>query len=469
MGCRKRLLALLAVGVTANSWAGMAEPYPEQMTLHGVYKKPGYEFCTETAVMKDGTTFKSNCIEFGGRVFGDVTTYSSNIFNTWRTIPPAITPPLVPGLVYLRNGADIRSARIHVKGRIADVWRYKIEFDLADYNQNPLSFTVNANYVKDAYLRYVGLNNLFFTAGQYKIATNSEELTSQSDMSFMERAQAVQAFVPHRRIGVQVNFFNSWLAAAAGIFGSDYRPAINDTPLAFGGLADEPLGFNARVFLTPLNQPGLVAGFGGSVWHQGAFDFDGLPDPNSRTLQTADNFRIYSNPGIKEYRDVTLVDTGVLASVNDVIIGQAEAALIYGPFDVEGAFFWNRLRRTGLLTNLDFNGWYVQASYFLTGEQRTWDAPNASFGPKTSNNNEYGAVQLAARYDVIDLNDINGLVTSASSYYGGRQENVTIGVNFYPTDLVRIMLNYIHATYNPGNGLPSRSYSMVGLRGQIVA
>jgi phosphate-selective porin OprO and OprP len=462
---RKILAAVIVLQAATAAIAGGQEPERGNMVLEGLYKKPGFEFCTETAVMKDGTTLRRNCIEVGGRVYGDVTTYGATQFLNWQSNGIA-TGGLTPLLYRLRNGADMRSARIHIKGKLADVWRYKVEFDLADYNQNFFSFNVRDNYLKDAYLRFIGLPNMFFTAGQYKIATDSQLLTNQSDINFMERAQAVQAFTPNRRVGVQANIFNEWFALALGIFGSDYRPAINDTSLTFG-VADQPLGVSGRVFLQPWNQPGRLLGIGGSVWHQGGFDVDGILDPNS-TVQTADNYRIYTNPGIKEYRDGSIVDTGILTSVDHVTVAEAEAVLIYGPLDVEGAYIWDEVRRTGTLTSLDFSGWYVQGGYFITGENRTWDCHNAAFGQKTSNNNEFGALQIAFRYDQIDLNNINGPVINGNSYFGGRQENVTVGLNYYPTDMVRIMVNYIYGTHKAGNGLPKQTFGMAGLRGQIV-
>ena len=47
-----------------------------------------------------------------------------------------------------------------------------------------------------------------------------------------------------------------------------------------------------------------------------------------------------------------------------------------------------------------------------------------------------GAWELAARYDQINLND--------GGIQGGRQEDVTVGINWYPDKGIRFMANWIN-------------------------
>jgi phosphate-selective porin OprO/OprP len=58
-----------------------------------------------------------------------------------------------------------------------------------------------------------------------------------------------------------------------------------------------------------------------------------------------------------------------------------------------------------------YNGWYVDASWFLTGEMRTYQADTGEFrrvkvkNPVFGVSGAWGAWQIAGRYDVIDLSD----------------------------------------------------------------
>ena len=58
-----------------------------------------------------------------------------------------------------------------------------------------------------------------------------------------------------------------------------------------------------------------------------------------------------------------------------------------------------------------YKGWYVDASWFITGETRNYEAEEGIFGrtkvkkPVFRRQRGWGAWQIAGRYDVIDLSD----------------------------------------------------------------
>jgi phosphate-selective porin OprO/OprP len=84
----------------------------------------------------------------------------------------------------------------------------------------------------------------------------------------------------------------------------------------------------------------------------------------------------------------------------------------------------------------------LQASYFLTGEHRPYKQSNGTFGnvkPKENYTNEggTGAWELAARYSHLNLNDHN--------VFGGRLNDVTLGVNWYLNPSLRMAWNYVWA------------------------
>jgi phosphate-selective porin OprO/OprP len=64
--------------------------------------------------------------------------------------------------------------------------------------------------------------------------------------------------------------------------------------------------------------------------------------------------------------------------------------------------------------------------------------------PETGQRVSYGGTgvfEAAARYSAIDLTD--------GDIRGGFQQDVTVGLNWYPEPYARVMANYIHAWAEP--------------------
>lgn len=399
--------AALLLGSAGQAFAGTAGPMPEDLSLSGMYTKPGFEFCT-----KD----KANCLQIGGRLMVDYTYFTKQATNG------------------LNHGADLRQARIKFQGTLAKVWDYKIQAELA-----------TGNVVQDAYVRYTGMDSMFVTVGNFRPDFSSQESQGLQNSNFMEFSQAVQAFAPGRRVALQGNFYNNWMTAAVGVFGTDYTGAIGTiTP---GGRM--PIGLNGRLMFTPWNEPGKVASVGGAVLRQSY---------HSSTSNIVNNA---TNPGLRQYQGVNLIG-GNVSAVDYVTGATLEGNMIYGPFDAEAAYVWNNVNRTGGAAKVKYTGYYVQGGYFVTGESRTWDAKTSTFSGKTSNNTDNGAVQLVARYDAVDMNH------AATSTNNGEQKNFTLGVNYYPTDVVKVSANYVHGKYKTTSGGATNKVDMFGVRVQAL-
>ncbi|HYD33808.1 MAG TPA: porin, partial [Methylophilaceae bacterium] len=137
--------------------------------------------------------------------------------------------------------------------------------------------------------------------------------------------------------------------------------------------------------------------------------------------------------------DLFLTDTGNIANFNKIKLGILEASAMYGPFSVQSEFAKGRVERDAG-SDLDFDGFYVQAGWTLTGESRTYSAKDGEFKrlkPKSPFNLEkgnWGAWEVAARYDQIDLDDDN--------IRGGEQKRATLALNWYLNENVRLMADY---------------------------
>ena len=138
-----------------------------------------------------------------------------------------------------------------------------------------------------------------------------------------------------------------------------------------------------------------------------------------------------------------------------------ESGLSAGPFLLEGGWFrYSMDRRAPLPGQSDprFEGWYVQGAWTLTGEPRRYNIATATFDPpkvdkpfRLGAGGGRGVWELAARYSDLDLNyreGSRGTSPVASAVRGGEQKIVTLGVNWYPNQNVRISLMYDWINYD---------------------
>ena len=132
-----------------------------------------------------------------------------------------------------------------------------------------------------------------------------------------------------------------------------------------------------------------------------------------------------------------------------------ELALVWNSISLQSEFMPTWVEGTAGGRDLFFWGAYVQASWFPTGEHRNYDTDKGVFKRVKLKENfsisqgTWGALELAARYSHLDLND-NGV-------RGGIENNVTLGANWYLYSNLRLMLNWVHA---------QRAHSKVGNGGR---
>jgi phosphate-selective porin OprO/OprP len=140
-----------------------------------------------------------------------------------------------------------------------------------------------------------------------------------------------------------------------------------------------------------------------------------------------------------------LIDTGAIAADSAYVFGP-ELAMNYGPFKVQGEYYVYDIDRTGNLPDPDFNSWYLQASWVLTGESYKYSMSSAAYKGVSPKNmvgaGGMGAWELAARYSSTDLNYNDTLLAGAGGIAGGEQDILTLGVNWYPIKNVRTMFEY---------------------------
>lgn len=311
------------------------------------------------------------------------------------------------------RATKFRLARIGVSGKAWNNVKYNFELDFAD----------DKTSIKDATIGYdLGLATL--QVGHFKTFNSLDEQTSDTYTTFMERATGNAAFGLTRQMGIGV---------LAG--GDDWSAAVGVARGPQGDLSnDEGETVSARLTYGP------KIGTDGRI-HVGAsyrYRKNGK-DGDAAYGYSAAPFTSFGGK---------YINSGAL-SKSDNLFG-AELAGVYGPFSVQGEYMvlkTNRLTPAPVgFSDPTFKSYYVDASYFITGEARPYEAKTGTFGrvkPKNpAFNGGFGAWQVAARYDVTDLTDENIL--------GGEQKTWIVGLNWYLNDWSRVMLNYSQAKVEDG-------------------
>ena len=151
-------------------------------------------------------------------------------------------------------------------------------------------------------------------------------------------------------------------------------------------------------------------------------------------------------------------------------------AYALGPVTLQGEYANSKLDNThlagGTQKDSHIQAYYVQASWFVTGERTIYRKDRGAFGkPKAIS--KCGAVELAGRYDLAE--NTNQSLAADPCRTGTSKcevQVITLGVNWYVRQGLRFMLNYYiteAAIGNAGAGTPDRkdNPSVVSFRTQL--
>jgi phosphate-selective porin OprO/OprP len=333
------------------------------------------------------------------------------------------------------NGTQIRRARFGFDGTAWTNFRYRIEAEFVNNSVNLL----------DAYVQYAGVPKWLFTVGQQKAPFSLEANTTDAFNTFLERGMANVAFGAiggERRVGATAAYQSDKVTATLGVFGAGEAVGRNAiTP-------DETYSVNGRVTWEPIIDTGRLVHLGASGYQVTNFA------ANSITLADRPNSRIDDGRIVSAAITGAVSPTGVDSGAKDATFYGAEAAVVYGPFSAQGEYGHLSVDRFGTASSLDFEGFYGFASFFLTGESRTFRngsvdrlKPFTDFNPQTGG---WGAWELAVRYDQLDLTDtgLSPLKRKATSWTGA--------VNWHLNGNLKLYFNYIRAkgTNSPLVALP---------------
>jgi phosphate-selective porin OprO and OprP len=435
----------------------------------------------------------------------------------------------------LSDGIDLRRARIGVIGTFMSDWHYAFVYDFgntADSNNldnalasanSSTSPTTSNNFLSGVENAFITYNGFYSHGQQFPVAIDFgimdvpwtlEEATSSNDLMFLERssAQVIAATFGggdfRSAFGARSNNDRYWLGAfltgpdagalhTAGASCNTGTTAVTAgtpcvTSAQMTGLGPQ-LSFLARGGYQVVQEQN-------ATFHIG-FNYANLFAP--RTGANLDAIQLTDRPELR-IDPTTFLNTGNIPASGGQVYG-VEVAASYYNFFAQGEYYHYVIdTRAGVPAlpgnlqggvpgpTLNFDGGYLQASYSIGGT-RHYDATRGAYTgvipetPLAPGSAGWGALELAGRYTIVNLNSPDlttavlgpaysapGVFTGGTTTYGGGKETTYgIGLNWYPNNNMKFMLDYEHVVVdNPQffNGANYRGATIdwIAARSQLV-
>lgn len=293
----------------------------------------------------------------------------------------------------------------------------------------------------DGYLNVHYWDPFQFTAGKFKQPFSYEQLAQDRFTPFVERS-IIDQLVPARDIGVMVHgqklfddVLDYGLSVSNGVQNGDV-----DTNKAKDGTARVAVRPFAWLEDSPLRRLQLGAAV------NGGYQFEPINPPVLRTPASVPFFR-FNSTVIADGRRVRF---------------SPELVYFYGPFGFATQYFRmdQRVRPAAggapstLSIDVPFEGFYVQATYLLTGEERVSYSqaidPLRPFDPRPGRMGP-GAWEAVARVSKLNVGDVvfapgNARLADPAAVSNEATE-LTVGFNWYLNKWVRTQFNYEHAWF----------------------
>ena len=353
-----------------------------------------------------------------GRVQTDAAFYDSDTDNNGDRIPLA------------DFGQEIRRARLGVSGTIFGNWGLKFQYDFPSTS------------VKDAFLSYTTDGGTQIKLGHFKEPFSISELTSSKYQTLLERQTPVNAFAPSRNTGIAVYQTYANLATlSGGVFGEGLDSGSDGNTASYA--------VTGRATIAPINADRRVVHLGSAVSYREPNDTD--------TDRFCSRFETHVT-------NVRLVDTGTIAGIDSITKANFEVATVYNRYSLQGEYLMTAIDRSSAMGgDLDFDGYYLLGSIFLTDDSRPYSFGSGKFGKvspsRPLSDGSIGAWELGFSYHDTDLTD--------AGIDGGTQTMLGMALNWYPEKNLRFQINYNAVTDHNGGNFPGAEPSVLQARGQV--
>jgi phosphate-selective porin OprO and OprP len=375
-----------------------------------------------TASTKDGFSIKSADGKFAVRLKGLVQT-DGRFFLSDSAVPAT-------------NTFFLRRARPILEATVGKYLEMRLQPD----------FGQGTTVLFDAYTDVKVAPAFAVRIGKFKPPVDLERLQSAGDIVFAERAMATN-LAPNRDVGLQLSgdLDSGLVAWQAGVFNG-----VPDLGNGDGDVSDAK-DFAARVFLQPF-KTGTLKGLG-----VGIAGTTGIERGTTATPQLA-GYRTAGQQTWFRYISSTTTPAGNAFADGRRQRVAPQAYFYTGPLGLHGEYIqsWQAVSRAGFTTTkLKHTAWQATGSYFLTGEKNAWRsaAPKKPFDPKAGT---FGAVELAARYSELSIDDATFPAFANPANTPSKAKAWAVGLNWYLAKSIKAVIDYEHTTFTGGTATGDR-------------
>lgn len=358
----------------------------------------------------------------------------------------ATAPPQIPAQDYF----EFRRLRLLAEGTGYGVYDFRLQMTLEPetIGESQLG-SVTSPDVKDAYFSINEIPGIGRArVGNFFVPFSLEQVTNDTNNIFLERSIPSQGvFSYDREVGAAIYNCtdNQRVTWASGVFFDSISEALKER-------IDDNQGcrISGRATWLPYYDE---ASNGRYLVHTGV-----------GVLHTVDQdgrVRFRSRPQIHE--GPRLIDSGVILA-DSYTNANLEFAVVWGRVTVQSEAFLSQVNRTTAPAEM-IGGAYVHLSYFLTGENRIYER-FGQHGAQFSRNVPYtnvfftrsgvglGGWEAKARWSNLNLQNLQA----------GEYNDLTLGMNWYWSDRVRIMFDWIHPITSGATTYGATTPNILGTR-----
>ena len=320
----------------------------------------------------------------------------------------------------------LRTARPTLEGSLGKLVAFRLTPEFAGDSASIVDAYVDLRFNPTYTLR----------VGKFTSPVGLERLQSSAALSEIERALPSE-LAPNRDIGVQLQgeFANSEVSYAIGVFNGavDGRDAATTNP-------DNDFEYAGRLFFEPFKNDanalsGLGFGIGGSIGDKYGSGNNFLPR--------------YRTPGQLQFFGYL---TTVLADGQQTRFSP-EGYYYRGGFGLLAEYIVSKqaVRVGAVREDISNKAWQTTASYVLTGEDTGYRGvlkPSRPFAP--GKNGGWGAFELVGRYSVLEVDEAAFPLFANPSTSANQANSWTLGVNWYLNSNLKLVVNYLHTSFEGG-------------------
>ena len=330
----------------------------------------------------------------------------------------------------LGDGFSIRRLRFAMKTILYKHWTGEVD----------LNFAGGQLDVKDAFMGYRSDPQKFYVkAGYFKEPISMETTTTSRYQTFIEEPFMTE-FAPARQLGFNVSKWGSKYLAIAGIHFNDVENLevttySQDDNKANG--TDEGYSLTGKFVFRPIiaeNKVVHIGVIGSYRTPKTSWEF-----PNTYRISLRD----MTNISRKKY-----LDSDDITNVKSYTLLGGELAASFNNIKFASEYLQTNVSRATGFESYKANGLFASVSYMVFGGKYNYNEEEGEFAQITRGR-KWGDVEIALRYDYINLNDTKAQIM------GGSANGYTAGATYHVNPNVKFMINYSyidHDRYASGKG-----------------